>query len=135
MRRQPPAFCRGPGVRVNTDVGDRAFALARALNYDPIARMDASPDDGARLTRVELVLRSSTGMSAVVAQMVRAPDCGSGGRWFDPSQRYHSSRRVDAPHDNRTVQNLFFGTGPVAASARLGFNWIGNTDCLAAATA
>ncbi|CAH2405496.1 hypothetical protein MES4922_40272 [Mesorhizobium ventifaucium] len=21
--------------------------------------------------------------------MVRAPDCGSGGRWFDPSQRYH----------------------------------------------
>ena len=89
MRRQPPAFCRGPGVRVNTDVGDRAFAFARALNYDPIARMDASPDDGARLTRVELVLRSSTGMSAVVAQMVRAPDCGSGGPRFDPEQRYH----------------------------------------------
>lgn len=114
---------------------ERRFAFAKALNYDPIARMHASPNDGARLTEVGHSFRSLTGTRAVVAQMVRAPDCGSGGRWFDPSQRYHSSRRVDAPHDNRTVQNLFFGTGPVAASARLGFNWIGNTDCLAAATA
>src|SRR6476659_1017114 len=27
---------------------------------------------------------------AVVAQLVRAPDCGSGGRWFDPTRLYHS---------------------------------------------
>ena len=27
---------------------------------------------------------------AVVAQLVRAPDCGSGGRWFKPTQLYHS---------------------------------------------
>src|SRR5262245_10760071 len=26
---------------------------------------------------------------AVVAQLVRAPDCGSGGRWFEPTQLYH----------------------------------------------
>src|SRR6202012_5399205 len=39
---------------------------------------------------------------AVVAQLVRAPDCGSGGRWFEPTQLYHpnfteprsSNRRV-----------------------------------------
>src|SRR5690606_2695620 len=30
---------------------------------------------------------------AVVAQLVRAPDCGSGGRWFDPSQLYHFARQ------------------------------------------
>src|ERR1700761_7220776 len=29
---------------------------------------------------------------AVVAQLVRAPDCGSGGRWFEPTQLYHLSR-------------------------------------------
>jgi hypothetical protein len=27
---------------------------------------------------------------AVVAQLVRAPDCGSGGRWFKPTQLYQS---------------------------------------------
>jgi hypothetical protein len=26
---------------------------------------------------------------AAVAQLVRAPDCGSGGRWFDSTQLYH----------------------------------------------
>src|SRR6185437_7621835 len=29
-------------------------------------------------------------LCAVVAQLVRAPDCGSGGRWFKPTQLYHS---------------------------------------------
>src|SRR5438045_7715163 len=28
-------------------------------------------------------------LCAVVAQLVRAPDCGSGGRWFKPTQLYH----------------------------------------------
>ena len=28
---------------------------------------------------------------AVVAQLVRAPDCGSGGRWFEPTQLYQSN--------------------------------------------
>src|SRR5229473_1911196 len=27
---------------------------------------------------------------AAVAQLVRAPDCGSGGRWFESTQLYHS---------------------------------------------
>src|SRR5882757_5032591 len=31
---------------------------------------------------------------AVVAQLVRAPDCGSGGRWFKPTQLYHSHRMM-----------------------------------------
>jgi hypothetical protein len=26
---------------------------------------------------------------AVVAQLVRAPVCGTGGRWFEPTQLYH----------------------------------------------
>ena len=30
---------------------------------------------------------------AVVAQLVRAPDCGSGGRWFEPTQLYHCPPR------------------------------------------
>jgi hypothetical protein len=39
-----------------------------------------------------------SGRCAVVAQLVRAPDCGSGGRWFDPSQPYHfSSNFWDRP--------------------------------------
>ena len=34
---------------------------------------------------------------AVVAQLVRAPDCGSGGRWFKPTQLYHSqASRISA---------------------------------------
>ena len=32
---------------------------------------------------------------AVVAQLVRAPDCGSGGRWFEPTQPYHSTAKTD----------------------------------------
>jgi hypothetical protein len=28
---------------------------------------------------------------AALAQLVRAPDCGSGGRWFEPTRRYHYS--------------------------------------------
>src|SRR5882724_13710532 len=30
---------------------------------------------------------------AAVAQLVRAPDCGSGGRWFEPTQLYHPTLR------------------------------------------
>lgn len=30
-------------------------------------------------------------MCAVVAQLVRAPDCGSGGQWFNSTSRYHAS--------------------------------------------
>src|ERR1051325_1030090 len=38
---------------------------------------------------------------AVVAQLVRAPDCGSGGRWFDPTRLYHffSQRMNRAAND------------------------------------
>src|SRR6187551_287978 len=28
---------------------------------------------------------------AAVAQLVRAPVCGTGGRWFEPTQLYHST--------------------------------------------
>src|SRR6185437_3070598 len=45
---------------------------------------------------------------AVVAQLVRAPDCGSGGRWFESTQLYQSdqassSKRPEAetPKSNR----------------------------------
>src|SRR5258706_8492727 len=46
--------------------------------------MDApgrAPDKGSRVGR--------EAVCAVVAQLVRAPDCGSGGRWFKPTQLYH----------------------------------------------
>src|SRR5271163_3815286 len=29
---------------------------------------------------------------AVVAQLVRAPVCGTGGRWFEPTQLYHHDK-------------------------------------------
>jgi hypothetical protein len=29
---------------------------------------------------------------AVVAQLVRAPVCGTGGRWFEPTQLYHDPK-------------------------------------------
>jgi hypothetical protein len=29
---------------------------------------------------------------AVVAQLVRAPVCGTGGRWFEPTQLYHHNK-------------------------------------------
>ena len=29
---------------------------------------------------------------AVVAQLVRAPVCGTGGRWFEPTQLYHKNK-------------------------------------------
>ena len=29
---------------------------------------------------------------AVVAQLVRAPVCGTGGRWFEPTQLYHNKK-------------------------------------------
>jgi hypothetical protein len=35
-------------------------------------------------------MRQAMRPCAAVAQMVRAPDCGSGGRWFEASQLYHT---------------------------------------------
>ena len=32
---------------------------------------------------------SVNSFSAAVAQLVRAPGCGPGGRWFEPTQLYH----------------------------------------------
>src|SRR4051812_48426013 len=31
---------------------------------------------------------------AVVAQLVRAPVCGTGGRWFEPTQLYQQSQQL-----------------------------------------
>ncbi len=50
--------------------------------YGPLAGWQAVRPAG----RAGAIRRSRR---AVVAQLVRAPDCGSGGRWFEPSQRYH----------------------------------------------
>ena len=44
--------------------------------------LDSAPDKGSKIGR-------KAGY-AVVAQLVRAPDCGSGGRWFEPTQLYQS---------------------------------------------
>ena len=60
-------------------------AFSFALNsppFDPIHGPDRS-----RRPPVAALERAC--LRAVVAQLVRAPDCGSGGRWFDPSQPYH----------------------------------------------
>src|SRR5712671_3750114 len=38
---------------------------------------------------VVLGARKRSGLCAAVAQMVRAPVCGTGGRWFEPTQLYH----------------------------------------------
>jgi hypothetical protein len=32
---------------------------------------------------------------AVVAQLVRAPVCGTGGRWFEPTQLYHKINSLE----------------------------------------
>ena len=34
---------------------------------------------------------SGPAKDAVVAQLVRAPVCGTGGRWFEPTQLYQSA--------------------------------------------
>ena len=34
-------------------------------------------------------------MDAVVAQLVRAPVCGTGGRWFEPTQLYQQINDLD----------------------------------------
>jgi hypothetical protein len=36
---------------------------------------------------------------AAVAQLVRAPDCGSGGRWFESTQLYQKSSEAELPQD------------------------------------
>ena len=38
---------------------------------------------------------------AAVAQLVRAPDCGSGGRWFEPTQLYQKNQWVMLPTGKR----------------------------------
>src|ERR1700723_2385007 len=40
---------------------------------------------------------SGPGQDAVVAQLVRAPVCGTGGRWFEPTQLYQRPSRVPLP--------------------------------------
>src|SRR5438105_15027194 len=37
---------------------------------------------------------------AVVAQLVRAPDCGSGGRWFESTQLYQFQFNCSRPCDH-----------------------------------
>src|SRR5439155_22816351 len=46
---------------------------------------------------------------AVVAQLVRAPVCGTGGRWFEPTQLYHWSNRYRA--GRRRSERGTFATG------------------------
>ena len=48
----------------------------------------AQPENG-RVGRTETIFVCLT---AVVAPLVRAPDCGSGGRWFESTQPYHPHR-------------------------------------------
>ena len=49
---------------------------------------------------------------AVVAQLVRAPDCGSGGRWFEPTRLYHSNslepRVVDTAAKSAALRRNFY---------------------------
>src|ERR1700721_2864040 len=41
---------------------------------------------------------SGPATDAVVAQLVRAPVCGTGGRWFEPTQLYHSIQPTTVVH-------------------------------------
>lgn len=43
---------------------------------------------------------------AVVAQLVRAPDCGSGGRWFEPTQLYQRFQHLAAQFANIARSHL-----------------------------
>jgi hypothetical protein len=45
---------------------------------------------------------------AVVAQLVRAPDCGSGGRWFDPTRLYQSNL-TEPQSSNRYAKTAALG--------------------------
>ena len=47
-------------------------------------------------------------LRAVVAQLVRAPDCGSGGRWFEPTQLYQCIIFELAPYASRGENRLFY---------------------------
>src|SRR2546423_5685515 len=44
---------------------------------------------------------------AVVAQLVRAPVCGTGGRWFEPTQLYHLCHSSNQYRDNRSERPAF----------------------------
>ena len=43
---------------------------------------------------VEAILPKGFAQDAVVAQLVRAPVCGTGGRWFEPTQLYQPFKAV-----------------------------------------
>src|SRR5450756_1634435 len=48
---------------------------------------------------------------AVVAQLVRAPVCGTGGRWFEPTQLYQYFQRHLAPALRFRLPGLASGGG------------------------
>ena len=49
---------------------------------------------------------------AAVAQLVRAPDCGSGGRWFESTQLYQSNQTLN----RKTFDALNFDVRAMSAS-------------------
>ena len=66
-----------------SSVGSEAFAEdGRATKHAP----GSAPVKGSDVGR--------KAVCAVVAQLVRAPDCGSGGRWFKPTQLYQYSQHL-----------------------------------------
>jgi hypothetical protein len=65
------------------------------------------------------------GACAAVAQLVRAPDCGSGGRWFESTQLYQNSKHRRRPDALATLRRAFISVprfnppvSPVAAGDR-----------------
>src|SRR5258708_25082274 len=73
----------------------RNFALG---GDDKRSRVPALPKAGVapsfRRIRGAPFLRARRPKDAVVAQLVRAPVCGTGGRWFEPTQLYQINQTV-----------------------------------------
>jgi hypothetical protein len=68
--------------------GPRASFRSRPATCLQSVRVPSLPNS--RLApRVRAAVRACLALCAAVAQLVRAPVCGTGGRWFEPTQLYH----------------------------------------------
>ena len=87
------------------------LGLGAGRDWDKSARPWNSARKAKKLCYNPLALRFSLGYiapSAALAQLVRAPDCGSGGPPFEPGRWYHSQHL--SIHAFGQVLFLFYGT-------------------------
>ena len=110
------------GVRFN-EMRGRFRVLPKqgvAHSFRPLAALlDIILKNGYRFSDRTMSSKNGRSIRAVVAQLVRAPVCGTGGRWFEPTQLYQRNQTLIRQICEECFPISALGSDWEAASAQL----------------